>query len=179
MLTFLGTVFRAMKANPVHRLSILSPNVDATISLGLAIGRRLAAGHFVALRGSLGAGKTCFAQGLLAGLEVRQGGRSPTFILMYQYEGRVPVYHLDAYRLNSPEELLELGYEELLSESAVVILEWSDRAGALLPPDRLEVELEPMTEQAGQRLISLAATGDRHQVLIAALDSGFGGLKGG
>ncbi|HSW11093.1 MAG TPA: tRNA (adenosine(37)-N6)-threonylcarbamoyltransferase complex ATPase subunit type 1 TsaE [Bacillota bacterium] len=161
-----------MNADLPRRVAILSRNRDATIAIGLAVGRRLAAGQFVALRGPLGAGKTCLAQGLLAGLEVREGGRSPTFVLMYCYEGRVPVYHLDAYRLNAPEELLELGWEELLSGPAVVILEWSDRATALLPPDRLEVDLEPVAEQDDWRLISMAATGDRHQALIASLDPG-------
>ncbi|HCC33861.1 MAG TPA: tRNA (adenosine(37)-N6)-threonylcarbamoyltransferase complex ATPase subunit type 1 TsaE [Clostridiales bacterium] len=161
-----------MKADLPRRVAILSRNRDATIAIGLAVGRRLAAGDFVALRGPLGAGKTCFAQGLLTGLEVRGGGRSPTFVLMYCYEGRVPVCHLDAYRLNAPEELLELGWEELLSGPAVVILEWSDRATALLPPDRLEVELEPTAEQDDRRLIALTATGDRHQALIASLDPG-------
>ncbi len=161
-----------MKATPTHRLTVMSPSADATTSLGMTVGRRLAIGHFVALRGPLGAGKTCFAQGLLAGLGVRGGGRSPTFILMYEYEGRVPVYHLDAYRLKGPEELLEVGFEELLSAPAVVILEWSDRVTALLPPDRLEVELEPVVGQADGRRISLTAAGCQHQVLIAALDLG-------
>jgi tRNA threonylcarbamoyladenosine biosynthesis protein TsaE len=89
---------------------------------------------------------------------------------MYQYAGRVPAYHLDAYRLTGPEELLELGYEELLSGSAVVILEWSDRVTALLPADRLEVELQPVPGPEDWRRIALTATGDRHQALLATLD---------
>jgi tRNA threonylcarbamoyladenosine biosynthesis protein TsaE len=161
-----------MKAIPTHHLSVVSRSSDATTSLGVTVGRCLGVGHFIALRGPLGAGKTRFAQGLLAGLGVRGGGRSPTFVLMYEYEGRVPVYHLDAYRLKGPEELLELGFEELLSAPAAVILEWSDRVTALLPPDRLEVELEPMVGQADGRMISLTATGCRHQALIATLDLG-------
>jgi len=105
-----------------------------------AAGERLAAalgpGDVVALVGELGAGKTCFIQGLVRGLGATTRATSPTFVLINQYRGRVPIYHVDAYRTQSLGELLDIGVAELLSSDGVTVVEWAEKLLPLLPTTR-------------------------------------------
>ena len=121
-----------------------------------AVGRRLAsvvqAGDVITLRGDLGAGKTSLARGLLAGLELQGEAPSPTFAIVQPYappEVRVPVLHVDLYRIDDPAELEELGLEEARAIS-VLVVEWPERAGPGYWPDALALTL--VTEGAGRRL---------------------------
>lgn len=92
--------------------------------------------------GDLGAGKTCLIQGVCRGLGVREPVTSPSFVIVNVYAGdRDPVYHLDLYRISEPDELLELGYEEYFYGDGVCLVEWAERAGALLPEEAIIVEL--------------------------------------
>lgn len=95
----------------------------------------------VALSGDLGAGKTCFVQGAAAALGVAERVTSPTFVLLREHRGRVPVKHLDVYRLSNLQELTDLGFEELLDPTSIVFIEWGDAITPLLPEEFLEVEL--------------------------------------
>lgn len=113
-----------------------------------AFGARLAAvarvGDVIALSGDLGAGKTTLARGLLRGLGLEGEAPSPTFTIVQTYEPpemRLPVWHCDLYRLEDPEEAIELGLEEAF-DSAVVLIEWPERLGAYLPADALRLRLE-------------------------------------
>jgi len=118
-------------------------SVEETLALGQRFAGRLALGDCVALEGQLGSGKTVFARGVALGLGLADGRmvRSPTFVLMQEYPARLPVAHLDAYRLADPEaELLDLGFEEMLATS-VVLLEWGERAKGLLPPGTWHVAI--------------------------------------
>ena len=118
-------------------------SLDETIALGRLFADRLAAGDCVGLTGQLGAGKTQFVRGVALGLGLDDGRRvhSPTFVIAQEYPGRLPVYHLDAYRLTNPvAELLDLGLTEMLADG-VVLLEWSDRAGDLQPVGAWRVEI--------------------------------------
>jgi len=113
-----------------------------THRVGRYLGQRLQAGDFVALVGDLGAGKTQLAGGILAGLGVERTGGSPTFTLLWEYEGaRLPVYHWDVYRLGSPEELDDLGFEEYFYGDGVNLVEWADRIRPLWPEEHLCIEL--------------------------------------
>lgn len=112
-----------------------------TRRLGRWLGERLQAGDFVALVGELGAGKTHLSGGMLAGLGVERSGGSPTFTLLWEYEGRLPVYHWDVYRLHSPEELDDLGYEEYFYGDGVNLVEWAERVAALWPEEHLRIDL--------------------------------------
>jgi tRNA threonylcarbamoyladenosine biosynthesis protein TsaE len=128
-----------------------------------AAGERLAAGlrpgDVVALVGELGAGKTCFVQGLVRGLGATRRATSPTFVLINQYRGRVPIYHVDAYRTQSLVELVELGVPELMGGDGVMVVEWADKLLPLLPPGTIEVRIEGVGDEP--RTIAIRRLGAR------------------
>jgi tRNA threonylcarbamoyladenosine biosynthesis protein TsaE len=109
--------------------------------LGVALGRLLAPGDVVTLSGDLGAGKTTFSQGIGLGLGVDEPVTSPTFALVHEYEGRIPVWHLDTYRVGGAAELVDLSWDDLLSGGGAVLVEWPERIAEALPADRLEIRL--------------------------------------
>jgi tRNA threonylcarbamoyladenosine biosynthesis protein TsaE len=115
-------------------MKVLSGSAAETQALGERLGSRLGRGDVVACVGPLGAGKTCFLQGLARGLDVTGEVTSPTFVLVNHYRGRFPVYHVDAYRAGSLTELLDLGLEEMLYGEGVTLIEWADKLTPLLPP---------------------------------------------
>jgi len=121
-----------------------SDSPERTRSAAEALAPSLRGGEVLALVGELGAGKTCFTQGLARALGVPDPRvvNSPTFVLLNVYEGRLPIYHFDAYRLADPETWLDLGAEDLLYGGGVSIIEWADRVEEALPPDRLEIRFE-------------------------------------
>lgn len=109
-------------------------NEEAMEALGREIAAGLRGGEVLGLVGGLGAGKTRFTKGLAAGLGHTGKVTSPTFALAHEYRtGRLPVFHLDFYRLESPGELVAIGWDEMLDEDGVVVAEWADRFPALLP----------------------------------------------
>jgi tRNA threonylcarbamoyladenosine biosynthesis protein TsaE len=111
----------------------------ATKAIAAALASVLEPGDVVGLTGDLGAGKTRFVQGAAAALEVEDPVVSPTFMLVRSYEGRLPVQHVDAYRLSGPTELEDLGIEEVLPPDAVAFVEWADRVADALPTSWLEL----------------------------------------
>lgn len=115
-------------------LEIVSHSVDETIALGRAMGKQLQGGEVIALAGTLGTGKTHFIKGLALGLDVADADvvTSPTFTLINEYEGRLPLYHADAYRLEKAEQLAALGFDEICSGMGVVVVEWADRVQSLI-----------------------------------------------
>jgi tRNA threonylcarbamoyladenosine biosynthesis protein TsaE len=120
---------------------VVGDSPDATGRAGERLGERLHAGQVVSVIGELGAGKTCFVQGLMRGLGVRAEVTSPTFVLVNQYRGRLPVYHVDAYRTETLTELLDLGLEEMWSGEGVTVIEWADKLLPLLSADAVTVRL--------------------------------------
>jgi tRNA threonylcarbamoyladenosine biosynthesis protein TsaE len=144
---------------------ILSESREATVRAGEAFSRRLAPGDVVALTGELGSGKTVFVQGVCAGLGVPGFVTSPTFTLMQEYAGRVPVYHFDFYRLNSAAEIAELDPAGAFEAGGICLIEWAERGRTLLPPDRFEVELAHVFENGRpvpeRRRIRIRAPGGR------------------
>lgn len=113
---------------------------EETRILGAALGPLLLPGDVVSLGGELGAGKTTLVQGIAASLGV-QHVTSPTFTIVHEYEGRYPIVHLDVYRLNSIQEVLDLGFDELLDPGAILLLEWGEAIGPLLPNKFLEINI--------------------------------------
>lgn len=116
-------------------------DVDDTRALGVALGGLLGPGDVVLLAGELGTGKTALAQGIGRGLGVDEPVVSPSFMIVREYEGRVPLVHVDVYRLDYFQELHDLGFEEVLDPDRVTIVEWGDRVAPMLPGERLEVRL--------------------------------------
>ncbi len=132
----------------IWQTDILSHDEAQTIEIGRTIGRELAAGDVVGLVGELGAGKTRLAKGLAAGLGVADGRTvsSPTFVLVNEYDGRLHVYHVDAYRLGCPRELAALGFDEMCESGGVVLIEWADRVRTLLGPAALWIDIQAVGE---------------------------------
>jgi tRNA threonylcarbamoyladenosine biosynthesis protein TsaE len=149
-------------------LETFSP--EETLELGRRIGRAAQAGDVVALVGELAAGKTVMAKGMAEGLGAA-GAReviSPTFVLCREYlGGRLPFYHLDAYRLRGAADLEAIGVGEILGGDGLAAVEWADRAPQVLPPDHLEVRLEVSGPQG--RRITLEAHGPQSSRRLAAL----------
>jgi len=137
--------------------SIALADADATARLGAAVAETLKRGDTVLLWGDLGAGKSTLARGLVRALtRPDEEVPSPTFTLVQQYEGRLFVSHFDLYRLERADEAFELGFDEAMDEGAVVV-EWPQRLGARLPPDRLDIELSIVPEG---RLARITPHGD-------------------
>lgn len=121
-------------------LRLRTTTADATRRFGRLLAPLVSPGDVIALTGELGAGKTCLVQGLAAGLDVATPVTSPTFMLQRTYPGRVRLVHLDVYRLDRLQDVMELG-DEALAPDVVTVIEWGDTIASLLPADRLEVEL--------------------------------------
>lgn len=122
-------------------LSVTSHSPEETRILGATLGPVLVPGDVVALSGDLGAGKTLFVQGLAAALGVRTAVTSPSFTLVHEYAGHHPIMHLDVYRLNAIQEVLDLGFEELLDPEAILLVEWGEAVAPLLPERYLDIEI--------------------------------------
>jgi len=121
-----------------------SPEETWALAAGLA--DELGPGSVIALHGDLGAGKTCFIQGYAAALGIDEPITSPTYTLIGEYEGRLPLHHIDLYRLSGPEEALGLGLEEYFDANGITAIEWAERAEGLLPPDMLHIQINADTE---------------------------------
>jgi len=130
----------------ILRLATVTP--AETRALAAAVARHLDVGDVVTLAGDLGAGKTCFVQGAAAELGVEQPVTSPTFVLVKLLAGRLPVVHVDVYRLERLRDVDDLG-EDVFAPDVVTFVEWGDTLGALLPPDRLEITLRHAADDTG------------------------------
>lgn len=145
-----------------------SDNEAATDRLGAALAAALPPGTTVALRGTLGAGKTRLVQAIAAGLGVaREEVVSPTFVLCQRYDGQTSIHHLDAYRLRDEDEFRELGALELMESSGLTFIEWADRVADCLPDGRIEIAIE-VTGPTSRRFV-IRATGDGLEPTIAKL----------
>ena len=122
-------------------------SVEETQAVGEALGAQLGPGAVVACVGELGAGKTCFLQGVARGLGVTTDVTSPTFVLVNVYHGRLPVYHMDAYRTESLLEVVDLGLEEMLDGDGVTLIEWADKVRSLLPARAIVVRITGLGDE--------------------------------
>jgi tRNA threonylcarbamoyladenosine biosynthesis protein TsaE len=138
---------------PLHRTA----SEDDTIALGREIAAGLPARAAVLLIGNLGAGKTTLAKGIVEGLGAGAPDdvSSPTFTLIHEYTGSRRVYHIDLYRLDTPEEVASLGLDDVFDQEAVVLVEWGERFPELMPPDRIEIRLRAPDPLSDEREIEI------------------------
>ncbi|MBI5701196.1 tRNA (adenosine(37)-N6)-threonylcarbamoyltransferase complex ATPase subunit type 1 TsaE [Candidatus Saganbacteria bacterium] len=121
-------------------------SAEETVELGKKIGQELKPNDIVALYGGLGAGKTTLVQGIGLGLGIGEMITSPTFILINEYPGRIPLYHIDLYRLDDISQVEDLGIEEYFSKGGVCIIEWAEKLGNLLPKNAKTIKIEIVSE---------------------------------
>lgn len=147
-------------------LAITTETPEETRAVGRILGAQAGPGAVFLLTGPLGAGKTCLTQGIAWGLGVAEYARSPTFVIMTRYRGRLPLYHFDLYRINDPLEAWDLGLDEQLFGDGVCVVEWADRAAELFPAEGLWIHLDYAPEGPG-RTLALAAVPDRYRAAVA------------
>ena len=153
-------------------MTIRTRSREETIGFGRRLGERLGPGDVVALSGPLGSGKTTLTKGLAEGLGVAEPRwvTSPTFVLVHEYEGRLPIYHIDAYRLRGPADAEAMGTDEMFFGEGVAIVEWSERIAAALPDERLDIAMAIAGET--ERQLTLEPRGERYDRIIADLRGG-------
>lgn len=165
-----------------EKVKFLVSSAEETRALGAGIGQAVAQQALIALIGPLGAGKTCLVQGVGEGLAVREQIVSPTFTMLNEYDsGRLPLYHLDLYRLKDDPatkaalggeslDLLRAELDEFIHDPGVVVIEWAEQIGSFLPADLLLIEIEYGSE-ADERRVSIAAGGPMSAQLLKDVNS--------
>ena len=146
---------------------IISRSPEETRAIGRIVGERASSGDVVLLTGELGTGKTCLTQGILNGLGSEDLARSPTFVLISEHRGRMPLYHMDLYRIGTIEQAEVLGIEEYVEGDGLTVVEWADNVPGIFPDDALSIELELLSEC--KRRLSFSTVTDRHKGLVEAV----------
>jgi tRNA threonylcarbamoyladenosine biosynthesis protein TsaE len=158
-----------------RRVELRSASVEETRRLGQLLGTLVQPGDVVLLEGNLGAGKTALAQGIGRGLGIADAVNSPTFTILKEYAGRLPLYHFDLYRIDDPDELFSLGFEDYLDGEGVCVVEWAERAAepgtesTLWPASWLRIQLLKLAPDA--RLLRCTAHGTRGARLLNAFSA--------
>lgn len=147
-------------ANTTSPFIFTSHKPSHTLSIGQKIGKAALPGDVVLLIGNLGAGKTCLTRGIAKGLGVAEQVQSPTFVLAREMKGRIPLYHIDLYRLGNITEIDELGIDEYLYGKGLTVIEWADKGLSLMPPSNLTIYFETTGENS--RLLRLEPAGKRY-----------------
>jgi len=149
------------KVEIIHKmdLTIITKSPEETKKLGRAISKLVKPGDLLAFYGELGTGKTCFIQGVSEGLEVKDYVTSPSFTIINEYQGKIPVYHFDLFRLSNIEEILDLGYEEYFYGEGLTVIEWAEKIEKLLPKEYLKIDIK--FKNCYERTISLIPQGER------------------
>ena len=155
---------------------IHTQSATETVQIGKRIGKLLRAGDVIALFGELGSGKTHLVKGLAAGIEVKRSHRiaSPSFTFIHEYQGRIPFFHVDLFRLTTEEEAMDLGLEEYFVRGGATAIEWADRIPNLLPKELIWISLRSLGEQA--RVIRLRGKGKRYEEWVKLLSPSGGRL---
>jgi len=144
---------------------LISHSPAETQRLGIGIGELASAGDICLLVGNLGTGKTCLAQGIAWGLGIKEYAASPSFMLVRELYGRLPLYHIDLYRLDNIEEIVELGLDDYLYGNGVCVIEWAEKGLRILPAEHLLIQLSHLSDT--KRRLQLIP-GSQHYLKIAA-----------
>ena len=148
-------------------LEVVSNSAGQTRNIGMKLGRLAAAGDIILLVGRLGAGKTCLTQGIALGLGIHEYTASPSFVLIREYQGELPLYHIDLYRLDRIEEVAQLGLDDYLYGKGVSVVEWADKGLSVLPEEHLLIEMQIVTST--KRKLSFVPVGKRYIQMLSKL----------
>lgn len=149
-------------------LKCVSHGPRQTQQLGQSLGEIARPGDVILLVGDLGAGKTTLTQGIARGLGVSEYTASPSFVLVREYQGRLPLYHVDLYRLENVAEIGDLGLDDYFSGKGVSVVEWADRGLILLPPEHLLIRIQLYGET--ERVVHFHPRGDRYHSLVSEIE---------
>lgn len=163
---------RGAVAEKRAQLKIRSHSQSETLEMGKIIGRHLKEGDVVALVGELGAGKTCFAQGIACGIGVPEAYAvtSPTFTFINEYPGRVSLFHMDMYRLGDLDETMDMGLDEYFDGDGVTVIEWAERIQVILPERALNISIVYVDETV--RDVTFSGNADQFDSIATALHEG-------
>ncbi len=143
-------------------LKFHAASVQETVELGLKLGQILHRGDNICLTGDMGAGKTAFTGGIARALGIGGYITSPTFTIVNEYEGELPLYHFDVYRIGDADEMFETGYHEYISGNGITVIEWADLIKEILPNERIDVDIRrDNSEDTDSRLITMEFYGKR------------------
>ncbi|NLY44173.1 MAG: tRNA (adenosine(37)-N6)-threonylcarbamoyltransferase complex ATPase subunit type 1 TsaE [Clostridiaceae bacterium] len=157
-----------------NKIRLVSKSPEDTIKIAYTIGKYLRPGDVICLGGDLGAGKTAFTQGLAKGLGIKEHVTSPTFTIVNEYYGMMPMYHFDVYRINDPDEMMEIGFDEYVDGDGISVIEWAEKIQDILPPYYLNININKKLEEGDNyREIVLEAVGDKYRPVIDQLLSLF------
>lgn len=147
-------------------MDLILDNVEKTLKLGEKIGNLLNSGDIICLDGDLGTGKTHLVKGIAKGLGINEYITSPTFNIVNEYEGRLKLYHFDVYRVNDPDEISAIGFDEYIFSDAVSIIEWSEYIDVLLPEEVIKIKIKKLPEKGPEfREISISYIGKRYEYI--------------
>lgn len=155
------------KLNMSH-LELISQSPEQTQTLGMRIGELALPGDVFLLVGELGAGKTCLTQGIAWGLGIKEYALSPSFVIMRELYGRLPLYHVDLYRLDRIEESMELGLDDYLYGRGVCVVEWAEKALSILPKKYLLIKISHLSDTG--RSFQMEPSGQRYFEIVAQLE---------
>jgi tRNA threonylcarbamoyladenosine biosynthesis protein TsaE len=148
-------------------LTLTTCSPEETVALGKALGKLAQPGDIYLLVGQLGAGKTCLTQGITHGLGINEYALSPSFVIMRELHGRLPLYHMDFYRLDNIAEISDLGLDDYLNGRGVCVIEWAEKGMAILPDDHLLIRIKYISDT--ERHLEIIPTGERYKKLLEAL----------
>lgn len=158
----------------VNNLHFNSLSPEETFHIGHLIGEMATPGDIILLSGPLGAGKTCLAQGIAKGIGVKESPPSPSYVLVREFEGRFPLYHMDLYRLEF-EEIAELGIEDYMSGKGVCVIEWAEKAAPLMPQEHLSVNLSYLGER--ERELEVTPNGSHYAMISQRIAGVLGSIQ--
>jgi tRNA threonylcarbamoyladenosine biosynthesis protein TsaE len=140
---------------------LISNKEETTIKVGQIIGTHLERGTILTLTGDLGAGKTMFAKGIARGVGVKEHITSPTYTIVQEYNGRMPLYHFDTYRILDCDEMYDIGFDDYLYGDGICIIEWPQRVKELLPPTCIDIRIERVNEEESRKIIIQLKDGNK------------------
>jgi len=150
-----------------NELKLHSKSDNETIKYGIKMGELLKSDQIILLSGELGAGKTKLVKGVAEGLGIKDEVNSPTFTLIHEYQGRIPLFHMDLYRLKEEEELYDIGFEEYLERDGAVIIEWPELALNLMPSDAIFINIEVSSKDS--RIFYISSREKKNNNIIEGL----------